>query len=99
MGNALKSGTWRVAGGLLCAALVVSSCLLPQNDEPLPKVPDLKNRPPRIITPIPERAFEVPIGNNCKPPPVSVGVEDLDLENLIRTKWAIYREDGTLDRF
>ena len=99
MGKSLKSQRVGVATGLLCAGLVLSSCLLPQNDEPLPEIPPAKNRPPRILTPIPERFFEVLVGVGCPPPDVKAGVEDLDVEDTIRTKWAVYREDGSFDRF
>mgnify|MGYP001343013206 CR=1 FL=1 len=95
MQKRLKTGRMFVAGRLLWLSLALSSCLLPQNDEPLPVIPPARNRPPRIFFTAPERSFKFSIGMNCKPPTVQAGVEDADLQDLIRIKWFTYEGNGT----
>lgn len=100
MGKSMKSGRSRVAGQLLWLVLALSSCLLPQNDDPLPVIPKQANRPPRIDPDrvSPPRFFNVNVGTNCSPPTVQAYMTDLDVSDRIRIRWLVYREDGTPDR-
>ncbi|MBK7863272.1 MAG: hypothetical protein IPJ65_32640 [Archangiaceae bacterium] len=71
--------------------------MLPQNDDPLPVVPPVKNRPPRIVptTTHPARLFEFSLDPSCKAPTVEAVVEDSDVEDSIRVRWSVYKDDGT----
>lgn len=110
MGKRADSGVVRVAGRLLWAALALSSCVLPQNDEPLPEIPKQKNLPPRLIRellkPGPPKpgstgVITVIVDNTviCPMEEVSAGVEDPDIDDLLRVKWTIYNADGTKASF
>lgn len=101
MGKQLKSGRKRVAGGLLCAALALSSCLLPQYDEPLPAFPPAKNRPPRLVfsTASPQLSVLNNIGAMCTAPMVGIAVDDEDVEDRIRVRWVVYGDDGVASGF
>lgn len=96
MGKHAKTGEKLVAGGLLWATLALSSCLLPQYDEPLPAFPPAKNRPPRLVfsTANPQLAVVNNIGTMCSPPKVEIAVDDEDLDDRIRIRWVVYGENG-----
>jgi hypothetical protein len=98
MGKGLRSQRLGLAAGLLCSALAVSSCLLPQNDDPLPEIPPQKNRPPRIASVNPARFIPYDVGPNCKLPHVDVVVEDPDVTDPIRIRWTVYDDDGSRGR-
>ncbi len=99
MGNGTKSLRVAVAGRLLCLGFALSSCLLPQNDDPLPEIPVPANRPPRIKpeTALPALYQQVSIHSTCAdriPPRMEVAVQDPDPGNLIRIRWVVYDNSG-----
>jgi hypothetical protein len=79
-----------MAGGLLLAG-IMSSCILPQNDDPLPEQPPERNNRPRIVLGsvfpgLNDVAPVVPLG--CvTPPDFHAYVEDFDLEDPISSRW------------
>src|SRR5688572_2825701 len=99
MRKILKTGQMAVAAGLLCSAFALSSCLLPQNDDPLPEIPPQKNRPPRLLRgqldPKPPDLITFGIAAGCPAPNVKAVVEDPDTEDVIRVRWTVYNADGT----
>src|SRR5437762_1876008 len=103
MGKPVKSHTLRVALGLLCVSFVVSACLLPQNDDPLPDIPPQKNRPPRIdlssVNPqrsvVNDQAISCTMHQNKDCPYVCAGVDDPDVNDDIRVRWVVYESDGS----
>jgi hypothetical protein len=95
MRKLLKTGRMFVASRLLWLGLALSSCLLPQNDEPLPEIPPAKNRPPRLtVNTEPERFVVYSTAANCPVPEPRARVEDLDLDDIIRVRWLVHDEMG-----
>lgn len=94
----LKTGQMFVAGRLLWLGLALSSCLLPQNDEPLPEIPPPANRPPRIVpqTVFPPLSFVHNTNPLCMPQEVKAFVDDEDTLDRIRIRWYVYDENGVL---
>jgi hypothetical protein len=87
--------------GVAVAAALLSACLVPQNDDPLPEIPPAKNNRPRILldTVQPGEAMDVtlyiatvsPSNVPCPKVTFSVKVEDLDLADPISSKWRAMR--------
>jgi len=100
MCKGLKSLAVPVAGRLLCLGLAVSSCLLPQNDDPLPEIPLAANRAPRIDPDLasPQLRIENKLGMGCPEEERRAVVDDLDVKDLIRIKWRVFDSNGVLVR-
>src|SRR5437016_14349349 len=57
---------WKVVAALACG-LLLSGCLVPQDDGPLPVIPKTKNHAPRILdnTIDPAQELTVTVGTKC----------------------------------
>ncbi len=79
---------------------MVSGCLIPQDDQVIPELPPLKNRPPRIVAARygNERADEVELrtGTACSREEFNVLVDDLDLDDTLRSFWFIDKTETSL---
>lgn len=94
---------------LLCAALVLggSGCLFPQDDQVLPTLPPVKNRPPRIVDAAPkDQPLEFVSGTKpgsggvpCDAHSFTVTVDDPDLNGTVYsdTIYSIWFIDKTND--
>ncbi len=91
---------------LLCAAVVLggSGCLFPQDDQVLPTLPPVKNRPPRIVDATPK---DQPLdfvsgtipgsgGQPCDGTKFKVTVDDPDLGDKIFSIWFIDKTTDSL---
>jgi hypothetical protein len=70
--------------------LNLQGCLLPQDDQVLPDLPPLQNRPPRVLSQTPEDVVPVvPVVGGCERKPFAVSVDDADVGDTIRSVWLI----------
>jgi hypothetical protein len=105
MRKPLISRRLKLAGALLLLG-VMSSCLLPQEDDPLPVLPPVENHRPQILTDLVEPA-PMPPGSpavgfivdtvmqpKCPEPDYHVFVADEDLGDKITSVWRATPLDG-----
>src|SRR5581483_1077268 len=98
MGNPLISRWLKLAGALLLLG-AMPSCLLPQEDDPLPDVPPVEDHRPLILLNqlqpgAPMATGQVISTNNCTDIKFRVFVEDEDVSDPISSMWRATPLDG-----